>query len=66
MYEIDIWRAARVMIDLYDLDARWNAGMRADHLLDQGDVEGLYTWLTIVKAIKELQKIEPCDKDMRN
>jgi hypothetical protein len=28
--EIDIWRAARQMIDLYDFDAGWRAGLRAD------------------------------------
>jgi hypothetical protein len=54
------------MIDIYDLDAGWNAGLRADHLLEQGDVDGYHVWVRIVNAIKELQKIEPVEKDMRH
>jgi hypothetical protein len=34
--EVDIWRAAQQMIELYDLDAGWRAGLRADQLLDEG------------------------------
>jgi hypothetical protein len=36
--EINIWRAARTMIDLYDLDAGWRAAQRADHLHEEGDM----------------------------
>lgn len=32
----DIWRAANKMIELYELDAGWQAALRADHLLEQG------------------------------
>lgn len=66
MTEIDIWRAARTMIDLYDLDAGWRAAQRADHLYEEGDIDGFHVWVRIVNAIKDLQKIEPCDKDMRH
>ncbi len=64
--EIDIWRAARQMIDLYDLDAGWRAGLRADQLLEDGDVDGFHVWVRIVRAIKELQQSEPSDPNMRH
>ena len=63
---IDISRAAHKMIKLYDLDAGWQAALRADHLLEHGDVDGFHVWARIVKAIRDLQQIEPCDKDMRH
>lgn len=63
--DIDIWRAAHLMIELCDLDAGWRARQRADHLYEEGDIDGFHVWVRIVKAIKELQKIEPADKDNR-
>lgn len=66
MDELDVWRAAHKMIELYDLDAGWRAAQRADHLLEQGDVDGYHVWARILGAIKELQKVEQCSKDMRH
>jgi hypothetical protein len=42
LIETDIWRAAHKMIELYDRDAGWRAGLRADHLREQGDIGGLH------------------------
>lgn len=64
--EIEIWRAAREMIELYDLDAGWQAGLRADHLYNEGDIEGFNVWARITKAIRELQGIGSDVGDMRN
>ena len=61
-----IWRAAHKLIVLYDLDAGWRAGMRADQLYAEGDVDGYHVWVRIVKAIKDIQKIEQVEKDMRH
>ena len=66
MIDASIWRAAHKMIELYDLDAGWRAGLRADQLYDEGDTEGFHVWVRVVGAIKKIQKIEPCDKDMRH
>jgi len=66
MIEADVRRAAHKMIELYDLDAGRRAGLRADQLYEEGDVDGFNVWVRIVRAIKELQQIEPCDKDMRH
>jgi hypothetical protein len=39
--ELGIWRAAEQMRKLYGADAAIHAAMRADKLMDQGDIEGL-------------------------
>jgi hypothetical protein len=54
--EIDIYRAAHKMIEIYDLDAGWHAGLRADHLLGQGDLAGFDIWRRIARAIQQLQQ----------
>ena len=64
--DADIWRAAHKMIELYDLDAGWRARQRADHLYEEGDIDGFHVWVRIVEAIKQLHKIEPCERDMRH
>ena len=53
--EIDIYRAAKVLIDHHGQDAPIRAAMRADELLAAGDVDGRAVWLRIGKAIVELQ-----------
>ncbi|MGE0256861.1 MAG: hypothetical protein AB7N54_19555 [Alphaproteobacteria bacterium] len=52
--ELDIWRAAKLLVDRHGSEAPIHAGMRADELLNEGDVEGQRIWLRIVKAIDEL------------
>lgn len=52
--DIDIWRAAKLLVDRHGTEAAIHAAMRADTLLDEGDVEGQRIWLRIVKAIEEL------------
>ena len=54
--DLDIYRAAKLEIDQYDADASIQAAMRADALLDQGDIEGSAVWRAIVRAIKELRR----------
>jgi hypothetical protein len=38
--DLDIYRAAKLAIDQYGADASIQAAMRADALLDEGDIEG--------------------------
>jgi hypothetical protein len=40
-------------------DAPIHAAMRADELLDQGDLDGKLVWLRILAAAKELLAEEP-------
>ncbi len=40
--EIDIFRAANLLVKHHGQDAPIHAAMRADAMLDKGDVEGVY------------------------
>ena len=57
--EIDIYRSAKLIIDGYADQATLAAAMRADELLDAGDLDGAATWRKIIKAIEVMQAIEP-------
>ena len=59
--DLDIYRAANVLIQKHGEDAPILAAMRADELMETGDMEGEAVWLRIVKAIEELQSEERPD-----
>jgi len=59
MEDVDIWRAAAMTLKLHGEDAALKAAMRADELLDQGDVTGCNVWKRIVKAINVLEQQRP-------
>ena len=54
--ELDIYRAAKLLIDQHGDDAPLHAAERADQLLEEGDTEGAAIWRAIVAAIEELQR----------
>jgi hypothetical protein len=54
------------MIELYDSDAGWKAGLRADQLFEEGDMDGFHVWARIANAVKQLQGTVPNGKDMRH
>jgi hypothetical protein len=54
--DIDIWRAAKLMIDRYGTDAATAAAIRADAMLHENDDAGVVTWKQIMRAIEELQR----------
>ena len=56
--ELDIWRAAEQMRKLYGPDAAIHAAMRADKLMDQGDIEGFDMWKRVAAAINELDRVK--------
>ncbi len=47
-------RAANELIEQHREDAPIHAAMRADELMEAGDMDGQAVWLRIVKAIEEL------------
>ena len=57
--DLDVWRAAQLMVKRHGEDAAIRAGMRADELLAEGDTEGAATWRAIIRAIEELQRLMP-------
>ncbi len=57
--DIDIYRSAAVLMRERDEDAVIEAAMRADALLDKGDMQGRAVWLRVLAAIKDLEATEP-------
>ena len=57
--EIDIWRCAKLLVDEHGDTAAIHAAMRADALLDAGDLDGAAVWRRIVRAVRELLGREP-------
>ena len=53
--EIDIWRAAHLMIRQHPEDASHQAEARAGVLIEQGDSAGGLVWRRIREAIDQLQ-----------
>ncbi len=52
--ELDIYRSAQVLVKRHGEDAPIHAAMRADAMLETGDLEGAAVWKRIVKAVEEL------------
>ena len=53
--EVDIYRAANLLIDRYGDDALTEAARRVDQMLADGDSEGRIVWRRIKRAIEALQ-----------
>jgi len=53
--DLDIWRAANLIIRQHGDDAELAAARRADLMLERGDLEGQTVWKRIRRAIVELQ-----------
>ncbi len=54
--DIDIFRSAKLLIDKHGQDALLEAALKADELLDAGDIDGQAVWMRIRKAVLELLK----------
>jgi hypothetical protein len=55
----DIWATAKLLIDQHGDDATIHAAMRADEMLEQGDVDGQAAWKRILHAVGELLRRTP-------
>ena len=53
--ELDIWRAASLLIRQHGSDAEIMASQRADMMLERGDIEGQRVWMRIRRAVLELE-----------
>jgi hypothetical protein len=52
--DLDIWRAANLLIRQHGADAELVAASRADEMLARGDLDGQLVWKRIRSAIAEL------------
>ena len=57
--EIDIWRAANLMLKRYGEKALEESAMRADELAAGGDHDGAATWRRIADAVGQLANNTP-------
>ena len=49
--DLDIFRSAKLLIDQHGQDAPHEAALKADELLDAGDIDGQAVWMRIRKAV---------------
>ncbi len=54
--DLDIYRSANVFVTHHGDDAPIQAAMRADNLLETGDLDGYAVWKRIVRAVEELHR----------
>ncbi len=57
--DLDIFRAAQVLVKRHGEDAPIKAAMRADAMLEKGDLDGYAVWRQIIRAVEELGRAEP-------
>jgi hypothetical protein len=57
--EIDIWRAAQLMLKRYGDKALEESAARADELAAAGDDDGMATWRRITHAVAQLANDTP-------
>ena len=59
MDDIDIFRSAVAFIEQHCDEAPIHAAMKADAMLERGDMDGRAVWLRIVDAIRDMQRETP-------
>lgn len=57
--EIDIWRAAALMVKRYGEQALEESAVRADELTSAGDDDGAAAWRRIMAAVTQLDNKTP-------
>ena len=64
--DLDIYRSAHTLIKQHGEGAAIQAAMKADAMLDRGDLGGAAVWRRIVAAVNELQRDEPAAGERRH
>ena len=52
--DLDIYRSANLLVKRHGQDAPIQAAMRADAMLEKGDLDGYAVWRRILRAVGEL------------
>ena len=52
--DLDIYRSAQVLVKQHGEDAPVHAAMRADAMLEKGDLDGYAVWKQVLRAANEL------------
>jgi len=64
--DLDILRAANILVKRYGADAAIEAARRADELLEAGDMDGCAIWKRILAALGELTRTTPAEGERVN
>ncbi len=62
--DLDIFRNAQALIKQHGEDAPVHAAMRADAMLEAGDLAGAATWRRILRAVEEIQRTDRASGDV--
>ncbi len=62
--DIDIYRAAKLLIEKHGDEAAVITIKRATKMLDDGDVDGYAVWKRILQAIEQLESTKPGPDDL--
>ncbi len=57
--DLDTYRSAQVLVKRHGQDAPIEASMRADAMLEAGDLDGYAVWKRILRAVGELRGTKP-------
>ncbi len=57
--DLDIFRSAYLLVHQHGEDAPIEVAMRADAMLEAGDLDGYGVWKRALRAVEELQGAEP-------
>ncbi len=60
--EIDLYCSTNVLLKRHGPDAPIHAAMRADAMLEEGDLDGYAVWKRILRAVEELHRQAPKDQ----
>ena len=64
--DLDIYRSAHALIQQHGDAAAIEAAMKADSMLDKGNLDGAAVWWQIVAAVNEMQRAEPKPGERRH
>ncbi len=64
--DLDIYRSANVLVKQHGEDAPIHAAMRADAMLDAGDLDGYGVWKRILRAVEEMGNTTPSTDQAMN
>ena len=57
--DLDIYRSANLLVKQHGEDAPIEAAMRADAMLEAGDLGGYAVWKRILRAVEEILGTQP-------
>ncbi len=64
--DLDIYRTANLLVKQHGEDAPIEAAIRADAMLEAGDLDGYAVWRRVLRAVEELRWSGPKEYEQIN